>query len=107
MKRCYVTEQGKMKQLRYTTVVANRRNSVELQEDQRALHDRAPVAEVYAIVHVNLKRLANSMPSASVPTLASMAYPSCSNRLHSNQRSFKGTEKVSMNSFSSNSGCGF
>ena len=31
----------------------------------------------------NFHRLATSMPSASVPTLASMAYPSLSRRLHS------------------------
>ena len=50
---------------------------------------------------------ATSIPSASVPTLASMAYPSASRRLHSAYSVFSGVEKTSMNSFSSSSGLRF
>ena len=61
----------------------------------------------YSCFQTNFHRLAISMPSASVPTRASMAKPSSSYFLHNAHRSFRGTEKFSMNSFSSNSGWGF
>ena len=48
--------------------------------------------------------LAISIPSANVPTLASMAQPSLSNLRHSAHRSFSGTENVVMNSLSSSCG---
>lgn len=46
---------------------------------------------------------ANSIPSAIVATLASIAYPSASSFRHSPQRSFSGSIKVVMNSLSSSS----
>ena len=55
---------------------------------------------------MNFHLLANSIPSANVPTRASMAYPCFSREIHSFHRSFNGTENVSMNSLSSRLGCG-
>ena len=58
-------------------------------------------------MHHSFHLLASSIPSANVPTLASIAYPSSSNLLHSAYRSLSGVENTSINSFSSNSGFKF
>jgi hypothetical protein len=55
----------------------------------------------------NLNRFPISIPSAIVPTRASIAYPSFSNLWHSDQKSVNGTVKTSINSFSSRSGFRF
>lgn len=51
--------------------------------------------------------LTNSMPSARVPTRASIAYPSASSLFVSSNSDASGTEKHSINSLSSSCGCGF
>ena len=48
-----------------------------------------------------------SIPSANVPTLASIAYPSLSNLLHFSHKPSNGVVNTSINSFSSNSGLRF
>ena len=70
-------------------------------------HSSSACTLALASLHHSFHLLASSIPSANVPTLASIAYPSSSNLLHSAYRSFSGVENTSINSFSSNSGFKF
>ena len=60
-----------------------------------------------AVYENSLNRFAISIPSANVPTLASIAWPSLLSRCISAYISFSGTVKLSINSFSSSDVCGF
>lgn len=60
-----------------------------------------------ACCHYNFNFFASSIPSATVPTRASIAYPSSSSFFVSANNDFSGTVKHSINSFSSSCGFGF